>query len=274
MPALSFFAGIFKKPLFWETHIMPNNFNPYQQRLKNVSGLITVTEYYKKELSEKYNISADKILNYPDGVDLEKFDIQISQTEARKQLNLPLDKKIVLYTGSLISWKGVDIFLNIADFLPDDILLVLAAGGEIEDIEKFELLSKKLKKNNLLILRHRPHHEIPYYLQAADLLVLTGTAKSQISMHYTSPLKLFEYMASNRPILATDILSFREILNDSNSFFYKSDDSEAFIRQVNFIFDNYREAEEKAKKALEDVQQFSWQKRAEKILEFMSLKIL
>ncbi len=258
-----------KWPTFWETHIRPENFKPYQKIIDKIKGLVVVTEYYKKVLVEELSAPEQKVLFAPDGVDLERFDISITKEEARKRLKLPLDKKIILYTGSFLSWKGTDIFLEISGFLPNDVLLVLVAGGEKEDIERFKKSINNLSITNFLILEHRPHEEIPYYLKAADVLILTGTQKSEISLHYTSPLKLFEYMASQRPILATDISSFGEVLNENNSFFYKPDRAEDFIQQLNFIFNNSQLAEMKAKQAFKDVQNFTWQKRAGKILDFI-----
>lgn len=266
---------------FWETHIKPDNILSYQKLFKNISGFITVTEYYKKELIEKYKVPAERILRCPDGVDLEKFDIKITREEARRKLNLPLDKKTILYTGSFMPWKGTDIFLEISGFLPNDVLLVLVASGEKEDIEKFKksINASHTKRsygvgvNNFLFLEHRPYQEIPYYLKAADLLILTGTKESEISLHYTSPLKLFEYMASDRPILSADIDSFREILDEHNAFFYEANNFKDLAMQINNILNNYHLAEQKAKQALEDVQNFTWQKRAEKIWNFIKARL-
>src|SRR3989338_7168842 len=79
-------------------------------------------------------------------------------------------------------------------------------GGTEKDRAKVKVKSEKLKnKDNVKIIEHRPHDEIPFWLRAADILVLPNTAIEDISKYYTSPMKLFEYMASGRPIVPSDL---------------------------------------------------------------------
>jgi len=268
-----------KKPIFWETHIKPEKIGRYCNIFRRITGFVVVTKYYKKQLTDEFNIPPDKILYFPDSVDLNEFNIKISKSEARKKLGLPMDKKIVFYAGSFLSWKGVDTLLDAIKYLEfsasnfKEILFVFAAAGEKNDIEEFKKKSLNLNLNNVLIVEQRPHKEIAFYLKASDILVLTGTSKSKISKYYTSPMKLFEYMASKRPVIAPRLPSFLDILNDENSLLVKPDSGRLLSDGIKMLLDNKALADSISEKAWSDVQEYTWNKRARRIIIFIGNKI-
>ena len=91
--------------------------------MAKLDKIIVITNCIKESLI-KQGVGEKKILVAPDAVDLKEFDIKLNQIDCRQKLNLPLAKKIVLYSGHLYSWKGVDILAESSNFLPDDIALV------------------------------------------------------------------------------------------------------------------------------------------------------
>ena len=109
---------------------------------------------------------------------------------------------------------------------------------------------------------------MPLSLKSADVLVLPNSNREKLSRAYTSPMKLFEYMASGRPIVASDVPSLREILDETNCYFFTPDDPES-LAQVVITTINNPEAQKKADKARKDVEKYSWDKRAVAIMEFM-----
>jgi glycosyltransferase involved in cell wall biosynthesis len=261
-------AKFLRKPFFWETHIKPKNFNRYQKAINKSSGLVAVTNYYKNELIE-LGINKEKILYVPDGVDLAKFDLQVGREEARKKLGLPMDKKIVLYSGHLYEWKGVDVLIESSKLMGESVDVYLV-GGDTKELQKIGDYVSENKYDNIKIVGHKPYSEIPFWLKASDVLVLPNTAKSEVSKFYTSPMKLFEYMASGRPIVASRLPSFEDVLNNENSFLVIPDNSEILAKKVNFILENPEVANGVAQKAHIDSRNYSWEKRVGKILEFMN----
>ncbi len=254
-----------KKNIVYEAHGVPKHFFLYRLFLKRIKGIIVITHNLKNFFVKK-GIAKDKILIAPDAVDLEKFDIKETKEECRKKLNLPLEKKIILYTGHLYKWKGADILAKASEFLPVS-CEVYFVGGTTKDIEKFKIQNSKFK---IQVIGHRPHSEIPYWLKAADCLVLPNSSKEEISKHWTSPMKMFEYMASKRPIVASDLPSIREILNEKNAVLVEPDNPEALAKGILKILKNKQLADKISQQAFQDVQQYTWQKRAEKILEFIT----
>lgn len=260
-----FFLSFFKKNLFWETHRGEFNFTA-QRLLKKCRGIIAITEGLKNFYIEK-GAAPNKILVAPDGVDLKEFDIPVSKETARKKLNLPQDKKIILYTGHLYGWKGADILAGASAYLSENTEIYFVGGTE-NDISKFKIQNSKLK--NITVIGYRPHQEIPYWLKAADVLVLPNSAKEDISKFYTSPLKLFEYMASKRPIVASDLPSLREVLNENNSILVPSENSGALAEGIKKVLQNQDLAKRISEQAYRDVQGHTWQKRTQRILDFVN----
>jgi len=84
-----------------------------------------------------------------------------------------------------------------------------------------------------------------------------------------SPLKMFEYMAAQRPIIASDLPSIREILNENNAVLIKPDSPDDLARGIEQLLKKPDFSAKIAKRAYQDVQRYTWQKRTEKILDFI-----
>jgi len=258
--------SFFKKNLTCEVHTFPGHFFLYRKVFQKAKAIITITQNLKNFLV-KQGISINKILIAPDGVDLEEFDIKESQEECRQKLNLPLNKKIILYTGHLYKWKGAQILAEASKFLGEDILVIFV-GGTKKDEKKFKIKNQSL--NNILIFGHQPYSTIPYYLKAVDVLILPNSAQEKISQYWTSPMKMFEYMTAHRPIIASDLPSIREILNKNNAILVQPDNPSELSQGVVKALKNPDLSINISKQAYKDVQSYSWSKRAKKIIDFLN----
>lgn len=261
---LSSLLNVDKKVIF-EAHVFPEKVNKNQIELWNKCHKIVVITDGLKKLFVERGLSEEKVLVAPDGVDLKYFSISETKEECRKKSGLPEDKKIILYTGHLYKWKGIDTLLESAKFLKD--FLFVFVGGTEKDVEIFKAKIEGLE--NVLALGHHPYGEIPYFQKAADILVLPNTATEKISSVYTSPLKLFEYMASGAPIVASNLPSIREILNEDTAWFFEADNAKSLAGTIKEAIENEKESTEKAEQSLEEVKKYTWDKRAENILKFI-----
>jgi len=265
---IAFLFSLKKYKVIYEAHSWPESKTwLYNYLLKRLYKIIVISWGLEK-LCLDQGLGKEKILVAPDGVDLKEFDIQISKEEARKKLDLPLDKKLILYSGHLYEWKGARTLADAANLLDKNKLIVFV-GGRDEDINKFKTENKKIK--NIIILGRVEHKFIPIYLKAADVLVLPNSKKEKISRHYTSPLKMFEYMASKRPIIASDLPSLREILKKDNCIFFEPDNSEDLANKIDLLFNNIELQKKIADKAYTDVNNYSWQKRVNNIMNFIKI---
>ena len=251
------------KNIIFENHTFPRKYFLYRLFFKKMMGVVVITQKLRDLLIER-GISPDKILVAPDGVDLEEFNVKETKEECRRKLNLPQDKKIILYTGHLYQWKGAQTLAEASSYLPED-AYVYFVGGTTKDIKEFEIQNSKLK---IKVIGHRPHAEIPYWLKAADILVLPNSGKEDISKFWTSPIKMFEYMASGRPIVSSDLPSIREILNERNAVLVEPDNSKALASAIERVLRSSDLSEKISMQALRDVQNYSWSNRAKNILWF------
>jgi len=256
----------FFRPFIFEIHKIHKNLDI--NTVKRAKKIIAITKAIKDELVKR-GLKEEKILVVPDGVDLKDFEIKESKEECRKKLNLPLNKNLILYTGHLYKWKGVETLVLASKFLSEKGLIVIVGGIKwyLSNFKKF------VKKNNLkkvLVLGYQDYSRIPYYLKSADCLALTGSSKYPTSREYTSPMKMFEYMASLRPIAASNLPSFKEILNENNCIFVKSDDPKSMAIGIKKAINDFELSKKISEQAYKDVQKYTWDNRAKKIINFIN----
>ena len=251
--------GFFFKNYILEVHTLPEKIGYFRRCLLNrAKKIIILTGLMKKRLMGA-GIPESKFLVSSDAVDIKEFDIGVSKEVAREKLKLPQDKKIILYTGSflLYNWKGVDILLKTAQLLPDNYLLVLV-GGHSWEIEKIE---REYDLERIKLVPYVRHQIIPFYLKSADILVIPNKQGDKASEEYTSPLKLFEYMASHRPIISSDLPSLREILTEKEALFFKPDSPGDLAKVLSENMDNSALLQKIADNAFKKVQGYTWANR-------------
>lgn len=266
--------------IFLELHYLSKLDAILARFVRTARKIIVVTRHLKEELTA-LGYSATDILVEPSGFDPAEFDrVKDSKDLLRVRLGLPKDKLIILYVGNLFPWKGiytlVDAFAALSDIGSSDRAVgravMACAGGSDDTLPAFrEYAGKKIRPDKLMILGHKPHAEVASYLKAADILVIPNSAKERISMYNTSPIKLFEYMASGTPIVASDLPSLREILDETVCVFSKPDDPGSLTESLRYAVDHSDEMVVKAKRAQSKVARYSWRNRARAIMGFIAV---
>lgn len=261
-----FFLSFFTKNVYYDVHRVLADSPYYRLFLSRLQGLTTTNRTMREELIRTLQIQPEKIFYVPNGVDLSQFIIPLSKTECRQKLGLPEQKKLIIYVGQLFDWNflGAKVLAEASRYLTED-CLVLFVGGIEKDVKRF---TAQYAGPNIKIKGLKPHAEIPLWLRAADVLVLPNTAQDKFSKYYTSPIKMFEYMASQRPIVASDLPSIRDILSEENAVLVEPDNPEKLAQALKYILHSPSLADKISKQALRDVQDYTWQKRAQKIISF------
>ena len=269
-PRLAFFLSLFFRNLILEIHSL-NDYFFLKQAVKRIKKLIVTTDSLKENLREQEINTEIEIAH--NGVDIEMFNVKEGKKDCRERLNIPLNKKIILYIGQFYQWQRVASLFKGAyefgNFNPKRTTIFLCIGARSQDMERIRQKIHNL--NNVVIISSRPYSEIPYWLKAADILVLPDSVKGEPLKYGPSHLKIFEYMASRRPIVASDLSSIREILNENNAILVEPDNPRALAEKIKNILENPQLAEKISNQAFQEVKEYTWQKRAQKILKFISI---
>ncbi len=246
--------------------------------LRPVDFIITTNHFIKNEFKKRgFN---KEILVAPNGIDLNIFKINLSKAEAIEQLEISADLKgklasrvVLLYTGSFRTMgvgKGIDEALAALAALNDRNLFLAAVGGSAADIAFYELAARQLGlAEQTAFLPRVSQTQLARWQRSADILLMPFPDKAHYRYHMT-PLKTFEYMASGRPIIASDLPSIRQILNKKTAFFCQTGNSQSLARAIGYVLAQPGEAKQKAARAQKAVAAYTWQKRAERILAFIN----
>ena len=149
----------------------------------------------------------------------------------------------------------------------------ILVGGWESDVLRVKETCKHKNIHNVCALGHVPQSELATYLYAADVLLLP-TSLSWEQAQSTSPLKLFEYMYVKRPIVASALPNIMSILRDGeNGILAAPDEPASFKSAIEKLFLNPALTASITENAFQEVQNFTWDNRAEIILNFVREKI-
>jgi glycosyltransferase involved in cell wall biosynthesis len=199
--------------LVFEAHVLPRR--PLQRFVLRHSSLVVANSHaLATDLADQLGLSAPRVLGTHQGVDLEAVEhARMSSAEARRRLDLPDNKKLVVYTGKIYrGYEEVDYILRAALRLRDDpSILFLLVGGRADHVETWRRTAAAMGADNVLFTGFVAPGLARQYQFAADLLLLYYPSGLEVNA-YRSPGKLFDYLAAARPIIAVDLPVLREVL--------------------------------------------------------------
>lgn len=166
--------------------------------------------------------AAGQVHVIPNGADLARRPTPDAAAEARRRLGLPEGALVLGFVGFVRAWHGVGWAVDALPDLPPEAHLVIVGDGEA--LPELRARAAALGVTDRVhVTGSLPHGEVPAIMQTFDVALQTGAAA------YASPLKLFEYMALGRAVIAPDQPNIREVLTDGeDALLFAPGDAAAF----------------------------------------------
>lgn len=263
-------ARILGVPVIYEAHALPRT--SFHQKLEALilkyehsRSLTVISQALKRDYCHLFPwLSEDKIVVAHDGASIDK-------SKELRHIDVAREERLkIVYTGSLLPGKGIDLIITIAQQLSQCDFHII--GGPTKIWESY-CLAYDLPEN---INYHGFLHpsSVGEWQRTADILLLPNqhnilTDKGRVDIgKWTSPLKLFEYMASGAPIIASNLPVLLEVLRDGeNALCVEPNSPEAWVNAIKRIDDNPSLATKISRQAYEDlVNEYTWKQRAAKVL--------
>ncbi len=269
--------GLWKGKLVHDVRTVPvkedqgKSFGVYAGSLRfarrHFDGLTTITEPLREEICSRFDFQPDEIAVWTSGVDVEHFQPQ-DASDLRRRLGLE-NKFVVFYHGAVNENRGVLELAGAARFLSDlpQVRFLIVGGGN-----RWEALEKMVKEDHLdqvLLQPGVPYGEIPRWISVADLCAVP--LPDHPWWRVSSPLKLMEYLAMEKPVLLTEMKAHRAVLPDDNDGFYVAKaDPEGFAEGIRRAYEAKdlfarmgRRGRQLAKSRL------TWEKQAEILRDYL-----
>ncbi|HOG28171.1 MAG TPA: glycosyltransferase family 4 protein [Vicinamibacterales bacterium] len=221
-------------------------------------GYVTITAALARELEDRFG-ARTRLAVIPDGARLAPIDG--TGLRARADGEAP----VVAYAGHLYPWKGADVLVEAVARLPEVRAVVVGGMPGEPDLPRVCALADRIAPGRVRFTGLVEPPRVPALLRDADVLVVPNTP-GRASASYTSPLKLFEYMASGRPIVASDLPALGEVLRrDENAVLVEAGNAEALAAALARVLGDAPLAARLAAQAREDASGWTWDARARRL---------
>jgi glycosyltransferase involved in cell wall biosynthesis len=224
---------------------------------------VTVADSIREDMIQR-GMPANKVIKLHNGFNQAFIKRQPEAVQQWRQKLLTEDYRyLVVYSGGLNKFKGVDLLIDTAQALPN--CHIVFAGGDATKVQVYQELSQAKQVYNTTFLGYLPHHQLASLLQAADVLVHPHCLSKEAT--FTSPLKFFDYMAAGSPIVATEIPPLMEFKSSGVvAGWCEPDNAIALTQCIKHILETHPRKLEGYTVGMDYVQQFSWENRINTIL--------
>ena len=257
------FCAIFSKKCVIEFHDIP----PFLSRLIFKLGLMisgktvcfAVTNKLSEDLFHKFGKvkNLKKIDTLHDGVDLIKF---------KNNKIIENSTPLLTYCGSLSKSKGIDLIINSAKYINNVEFQII--GGLKVDVDHYKKIANDNGVKNINFIGQVNYSDVPNLLNKSDILLLPSSAKNIKSRNYTSAMKLFEYMSIGKPIIASNIPSNTEILeNNVNCLLFEPDNPKSMVEKINTLINDKELNKKITKNSSKLAIKYSWTERSKKMIK-------
>jgi glycosyltransferase involved in cell wall biosynthesis len=254
-----------------ESHFLPTN--PLQRAVErrlmqrpNFAGLVVISEALRQDYLKTFPcLKTGQVLAAHDGADLPAEGRVLPAVLQGEAGRLKIG-----YAGKLSEGKGLGLIGSLSVLCPKAEFHIF--GGWPGEVEKWKT---RIHGRNVFFYGHRPHSELAGFYPHMDILLAPLQQENKVGRTYdigrwTSPLKIFEYMAHGKPVIASDIPPLREIIrNGKNGLLVDPQDPEAWKHAADLLIRDPALAEKLGRQGRKDLEErYAWSVRVRNVLEF------
>lgn len=229
--------------------------------LKNSRAIIVIClDLLKQVENEGY---ADRAILLENFIDFETEEFSEDEIRQKREEFVPEHKKIVLYAGNFQPYQGISLFLEAASKIQSEGVVFVLVGESPAAVEREKGKAKELGiADKVFFTGQVPPFQMPLFIGLADVLVsprLSGT---------NTPLKIYSYLKSGKPLVATNLWTHTQVLSDQTSVLVEPD-AECLAEGITFALFDVR-AQERAKSAKENAaRDYTYPRYKEKIRQVL-----
>lgn len=199
---------------------------------KKAVNIFAVTPGVKEEIIKLYNVPDEKIVVMGNGANIDIFR-PINKEKIKKELKLDRDINYICFVGHLIAWQGLEYLIQAAPSILascQDTCFLIIGDGHMKD--KWIRQAQELGVNNKFIFTGNvPYQNVPLYINASDVCVAPFIKKRNMKIGL-SPLKIFEYLACEKPIVSSQIPNLEFLEQQNVGILVRPEDPEELAKAI------------------------------------------
>jgi glycosyltransferase involved in cell wall biosynthesis len=235
--------------------------------------IVCVTEGIKREIVRRYKVNEGKLMVIPNGANIELFR-PLDKRECRRKLGLEENAFYVGFVGSFAPWQGLEILIEAAKRVKEQgyaqIKHILVGDGEQEPLLRQKVREYKLEQE-IKFTGRVTYEQVVYYINACDIAIAPFT-KERNSIIGVSPLKVYEYLACGRPVIASRLDGIKEVIEEGKcGYLFEPGDAEELAKR---IIQSYQERDAlqemglRGRRLVEN--KYSWRMTAKRIVKVLN----
>lgn len=238
-----------------------------EKKSLSAGDAIIVVSNFLKEYLVKIGIDPKKITIIPNGVNDNLFQPNIRGDRVKEKYNIK-NKRVIGFVGAFCRWHGTDALLGAASEIIkkiDNVHFLMVGEGPMLSSSK-EFVKRNGMSECITFTGDVPYEYVPEYIAAMDIVTMPS------SNIYGSPIKIFEYMAMQKPIIAPNVGPVQEIIHDGyNGILIKPGNKDAIYNKIMYLLKNRNLAEKISENArIHVLERHTWKKNVEKIIQISS----
>ena len=225
-------------------------------------AIIVVSSFLKQEIAD-LGINPEKIFVVPNGADENLFDpAKYDRKDQRDQYSLDNNNVVFGFIGWFVPWHNLEFFIEaFAKSDNDNCKLVMIGDGDLKE-KLIDLVQSLNIPDKVIFAGAIPYEQIPAMINALDIGIIPDSNK------YRSPIKMFEYMAMGKMVIAPDYEPIRSVIEDEkDGMIFKPLNKEDLVGKLNSIVSDGEKRKTLGENAREKIlRQYLWKHNANQVV--------